>query len=104
MTDKKIEYGEWEHGFSKLIEECSDGYVFDHGVWRDELYAYIHDNFTPNTEVQKAVEDIINIITKYKEDELRGDYSDVHFAENETNRKLIDEIINDINKKYYNNK
>jgi hypothetical protein len=59
MTDKKIEYGEWEHGFSKLIEECSDGYVFDHDVWRDELYAYIHNNYTPNTEVQKAVEEAV---------------------------------------------
>lgn len=54
-------------------------------------------------DIKKVVEDIINIITKYKEDELRGDYSDVHFAENEINRKLIDDIINDINKKYDNN-
>jgi len=59
MTDKKIEYGEWEYGFSKLIEECSDGYVFDHDVWRDELYAYIHNNYTPNTEVQKAKEEAV---------------------------------------------
>jgi hypothetical protein len=65
MTDKKIEYGEWEHGFSKLIEECSDGYVFDHDVWRDELYAYIHNNYTPNTEVQKAVEEAVEGFVNY---------------------------------------
>lgn len=66
-TDKKIEYGEWEHGFSKLIEECSDGYVFDHDVWRDELYAYIHNNYTPNTEVQKAVEEAVRGLIEYLE-------------------------------------
>jgi hypothetical protein len=65
MTDKKIEYGEWEHGFSKLIEECSDGYVFDHDVWRDELYAYIHNNYTPNTELQKAVEEAVRGFAYY---------------------------------------
>lgn len=65
-----------------------------------KICSYAKNHNTMDKNIKKVVEDIINIITKYKEDELRGDYSDVHFAENEINRKLIDEIINDINKKY----
>ena len=64
----KTAYRDWEHGFSKLIEECSDGYVFDHDVWRDELYAYIHNNYTPNTEVQKAKEEAVRGFAEYVED------------------------------------
>ena len=54
---------------------------------------------------KQTIEDIKKIIIGYKEQELRGDYSDVHFAENETNRKLIDWIIEEIEKyekSYYN--
>jgi hypothetical protein len=79
-TDKKIEYGEWEHGFSKLIEECSDGYVFDHDVWRDELYAYIHNNYTPNTEVQKAVEEAVRGFVEYIIKKIINGYKEVDLS------------------------
>ena len=50
------------------------------------------------TTEKKIIQDIENLILRYKENELRGDYSDVDFAENEINRKLIDWIIEDIEK------
>lgn len=74
--------------YSELTEEEKE----QDRVYARKLLPILHDIR------RQALEDVEELILKYKEDELRGDYSDVHFAENEINRKLIDWIIEDINK------
>ncbi len=99
MTPDKIDYYNLRQMLVKIYE-CASAWDNDDGKMaeanektpEDILARYLEE--TRKDTIKKTKD----IILGHKEEELRGDYSDVHFAENETNRKLIDWIIEDIDK------
>ena len=87
------------------IYECASAWDNDDGKMAEanektaeDILAEIIEN-AKNEGRKEILEKCKEIILEYKEEELpSGDYSDVHFAENEINRQLIDWIIADIEK------